>query len=133
MSPPRPARGSSSGLSDGVRAERVLPGSEGPRLIHRCPFFQARRESAWRVVRPILGYFTLASTMAMAANWPGPAKGLPAMPVAMVLLGRLAVVEDWQGRGIARLLLAAAREIAAASMRGAGGIGMAVDPADYVT
>jgi len=52
------------------------------------------------------------------------------MPVPMVLLGRIAVAEDWQGRGIARLLLAAARQIAAASMRGAGGIGMAVDPVD---
>jgi GNAT superfamily N-acetyltransferase len=80
--------------------------------------------------KPILGYFTLASTIAAAANWPGAAKGLPAMPVPMVLLGRLAVAEDWQGRGIARLLLAAAREIAAASMRGAGGVGLAVDPAD---
>jgi GNAT superfamily N-acetyltransferase len=50
------------------------------------------------------------------------------MPVPMVLLGRIAVAEDWQGRGIARLLLAAARQIAASSMRGAGGIGMAVDP-----
>jgi GNAT superfamily N-acetyltransferase len=80
--------------------------------------------------KPILGYFTLASTVATAANWPGAAKGLPAMPVPMVLLGRLAVAEEWQGRGIARLLLAAAREIAAASMRGAGGIGLAVDPAD---
>ena len=80
--------------------------------------------------KPILGYFTLASSVATAANWPGSAKGLPAMPVPLVLLGRLAVAEDWQGRGIARLLLAAAREIAAASMRGAGGIGLAVDPAD---
>jgi predicted N-acetyltransferase YhbS len=47
-----------------------------------------------------------------------------------VLLGRLAVAEGWQGRGIARLLLAAAREISAGSMRGAGGVGLAVDPAD---
>jgi ribosomal protein S18 acetylase RimI-like enzyme len=52
------------------------------------------------------------------------------MPVPVVLLGRLAVAEEWQGRGIARLLLAAAREIAANSMRGAGGIGLAVDPAN---
>jgi GNAT superfamily N-acetyltransferase len=80
--------------------------------------------------KPILGYFTLASSVATAAHWPGAAKGLPAMPVPLVLLGRLAVAEAWQGRGIARLLLAAAREIAAASMRGAGGIGLAVDPAD---
>jgi GNAT superfamily N-acetyltransferase len=83
-----------------------------------------------RKPKPVLGYFTLTSTVASAANWPGVAKGLPSMPVPMVLLGRIAVAEDWQGRGIARLLLAAARQIAAASMRGAGGIGMAVDPAD---
>lgn len=80
--------------------------------------------------KAVLGYFTLTSTVASAANWPGVSKGLPSMPVPMVLLGRIAVAEDWQGRGIARLLLAAARQIAAASMRGAGGIGMAVDPAD---
>jgi GNAT superfamily N-acetyltransferase len=79
--------------------------------------------------RPILGYFTLTSTLAKAANWPGAAKGLPAMPLPIVLLARLAVAEDWQGRGVARLLLAAAREIAAGSMRGVGGIGLAVDPA----
>ena len=79
--------------------------------------------------KPILGYFTLTSTLAKAANWPGAAKGLPAMPVPIVLLGRLAVAEDWRGHGIARLLLAAAREIAAGSMRGAGGVGLAVDPA----
>jgi GNAT superfamily N-acetyltransferase len=83
-----------------------------------------------RKPKPILGYFTLTSTLANAANWPGAAKGLPCMPVPVVLLGRLAVAEDWQGQGIARLLLAAAREIAARSMRGAGGVGMAVDPAD---
>lgn len=82
-----------------------------------------------RKPKPVLGYFTLTSTVATAANWPGVATSLPSMPVPMVLLGRLAVAEDWQGRGIARLLLAAARQIAAASMRGAGGIGMAVDPA----
>jgi GNAT superfamily N-acetyltransferase len=80
--------------------------------------------------KPILGYFTLTSTLAKAANWPGTVKGLPGMPVPIVLLGRLAVAEDWQGRGIARLLLAAAREISAGSMRGAGGVGLAVDPAD---
>lgn len=83
-----------------------------------------------RKPKAVLGYFTLTSTVASAANWPGAAKGLPSMPVPMVLLGRIAVAEDWQGQGIARLLLAAARQIAAASMRGAGGIGMAVDPAD---
>ena len=87
-------------------------------------------ERSIRTPKPVLGYFTLTSTVASAANWPGAAKGLPSMPVPMVLLGRMAVAESWQGQGIARLLLAAARQIAAASMRGAGGIGMAVDPAD---
>lgn len=79
---------------------------------------------------PILGYFTLTTILAEAANWPGAVKGLPGMPVPVVLLGRLAVALDWQGKGIARLLLAAAREIAASSMYGTGGIGLAVDAAD---
>jgi len=80
--------------------------------------------------KPVLGFFTLTCTLAAAADWPGVAKGLSAKPVPMVLLGRLAVAQDWQKRGIARLLLAAAREIAAGSMRASGGIGMVVDPAD---
>jgi GNAT superfamily N-acetyltransferase len=80
--------------------------------------------------KPIIGYFTLTTTLAKAANWPSVAKGLPGMPVPLVLLGRLAVAEAWQGHGIARLLLAAARQVAATSMRGAGGVGLAVDPAD---
>ena len=80
--------------------------------------------------KAILGYFTLTSTVASAVDWPGTAKGLPSMPVPLVLLGKLAVAESWQNRGIASLLLAAARQIAAASMRGSGGIGLAIDPAD---
>lgn len=87
-------------------------------------------ERGARKPKPVLGYFTLTGTLAKAADWPGAAKGLPFMPVPIVLLGRLAVADDCQRRGIARLLLAAAREIAAASMRGTGGVGMAVDPAD---
>lgn len=46
------------------------------------------------------------------------------------MLGRLAVAQEHQGGGIARLLLAAARKIAADSMRGSGGIGLAVDALD---
>jgi GNAT superfamily N-acetyltransferase len=79
---------------------------------------------------PILGYFTLTMILAEAANWPGAAKGLPKMPVPIVLLGRLAVSLSWQKKGIAPLLLAAAREIAGSSMQGTGGIGLAVDAAD---
>jgi GNAT superfamily N-acetyltransferase len=81
-------------------------------------------------LKPVLGYFTLTTVLAEAANWPGVAKGLPNMPVPLVLLGRLAVAEDWQGKGIARLLLAAARGISSSSMHGTGGIGLAVDAAD---
>ena len=80
--------------------------------------------------KPVLGYFTLTTVLAEAVDWPGAARGLPRMPVPVVLLGRLAVAEGAQEKGIARLLLAAAREIAAASMRGTGGIGLAVDAAD---
>lgn len=83
-----------------------------------------------RKPKPVLGYFTLTSTIAKVAHWPGATKGLPVMPLPIVLLGRLAVAEDWQGRGIARLLLAAARKISARSMQGTGGVGLAVDPAD---
>jgi ribosomal protein S18 acetylase RimI-like enzyme len=87
-------------------------------------------ERGARRPKPVLGYITLTSTLAKAADWPGAAKGLPSMPVPLVLLGRLAVAETWQGRGIASLLLAAAREISSASMQGPGGIGLAVDAAD---
>jgi GNAT superfamily N-acetyltransferase len=80
--------------------------------------------------KPILGYFTLTTLLAEAKDWPDAAKGLPRMPVPVVLLGRLAVDQKHQGQGIARLLLAAAREIAASAMRGTGGIGLAVDAAE---
>ena len=87
-------------------------------------------ERGARKPKPVLGYFTLTTTLAKASDWPGAVKGLPSMPVPLVLLGRLAVAETWQGRGAASLLLAAAREISAASMQGTGGIGLAVDAAD---
>lgn len=87
-------------------------------------------ERGARRPKPVLGYITLTGTLAKATHWPGAAKGLPSMPVPLVLLGRLAVAETWQGRGIANLLLAAAREISSASMHGTGGIGLAVDAAD---
>lgn len=80
--------------------------------------------------KTIIGYFTLTSSLAKAANWPHVVKGLPSMQVPIVLLGRMAVSKNWQGQGISRLLLAAARSIAAEAMRGVGGIGLAVDPAN---
>jgi GNAT superfamily N-acetyltransferase len=110
--------------------ERYLQETAKGHLTKGVSITRVLVERSSRKPKPVLGYFTVTSTVATSAKWPGAAKGLPTMPVPMVLLGRLAVAEDWQGRGIARLLLAAARQIAAASMRGAGGIGMAVDPAD---
>ncbi len=80
--------------------------------------------------KPVLGYYTLTTVLAEATAWPGASNGLPRMPVPVVLLGRLAVAQEHQGGGIARLLLAAARKIAADSMRGSGGIGLAVDALD---
>jgi GNAT superfamily N-acetyltransferase len=77
--------------------------------------------------KPVLGYFTLTMIMAEASDWPGAVRGLPRMPVPVVLLGRLAVAGAQQGKGISRLLLAAARDIAASSLQGTGGIGLAVD------
>jgi GNAT superfamily N-acetyltransferase len=58
-------------------------------------------ERSTRKPKPILGYFILTSTLAKAGKWPGIAKSLSPIPVPIVLLGRLAVAEDWQGRGIA--------------------------------
>ena len=79
--------------------------------------------------KPILGYFTLTTVLAEARNWPNIKKGLPRTAVPVVLLGRLAVANEAQGKGIGHLLLAAAREIAATSLRGTGGVGLAVDAA----
>jgi GNAT superfamily N-acetyltransferase len=110
--------------------ERYLRETAKGHLAKGVSITRVMVERGVRKPKPILGYFTLTSTLAKAADWPGTVKGLPAMPVPLVLLGRLAVADEWQGHGIARLLLSAAREIAARSMRGTGGIGMAVDPAD---
>lgn len=110
--------------------ERYLRETAKGHLTKGLSITRVMVERSARKPKPILGYFTLTSTLAKAANWPGATKGLPSMPVPIVLLGRLAVAEDWQGQGIARLLFAAAREIAAGSMRGAGGVGLAVDPAE---
>lgn len=83
-----------------------------------------------RVPVPVIGYFTLTTVVAEATAWPGTSKGLPRMPVPVVLLGKLAVAGEHQGKGGASLLLAAARELAATSIQGTGGIGLAVNAAD---
>ena len=80
--------------------------------------------------KPVVGYFTLTTIVAEAKDWPGTIKGLPKMPVPVILLGRLAVQEGHQGKGLARLLLAAARQIANSALRNTGGIGLAVDAAE---
>ncbi len=80
--------------------------------------------------KPIAGYFTLSGLQVEAREWPGAAKGLPKGPAPAVLLGRLAVGLDWQGRGLGGVLLAGARQIASEALERTAGIGLVVDAAD---
>lgn len=72
----------------------------------------------------VVGYFSLTMGSVLRADTPAKlVRGLPAYPVGMVLLARLAVDQSQQGRGIGALLLAealrkavAAGEVAAARL-----------------
>lgn len=72
----------------------------------------------------VLGYFSLTMGSVLRADAPAKlVRGLPAYPVGMVLLARLAVDRHEQGRGLGALLLAealrkavAAGEVAAARL-----------------
>jgi GNAT superfamily N-acetyltransferase len=77
--------------------------------------------------KPILGYFTLTQISVDARDWPGAQRGLPRLPVAAVLLGRLAVARSMQNKGISRMLVASAAQIALQAIDLCGGIGLAVD------
>ena len=56
-------------------------------------------------VPEILGYYTLASGKVLFENLPHTKKLPPAMPVPVILLGRLAVDIHQQGTGLGKLLL----------------------------
>jgi ribosomal protein S18 acetylase RimI-like enzyme len=99
-------------LAKGVSVTRVLVGSESS------------------PPKEILGYFTLSTITIEVSSWPGAPKNLPRQPVSAVLLGRLAVSNQTQGRGIGAMLVAAARQIARETIARTGGLGMVVDAAN---
>lgn len=80
--------------------------------------------------KPILGYFTLSTIVVEATAWPGAPKSLPRQPISAVLLGRLAVSKEAQGKGIGSMLVAVARQLAGEAILRTGGLGMVVDAAN---
>jgi len=79
--------------------------------------------------KPVLGFFTLSGIVVEAKPWPGAPKGLPSQAVPAVLLGRLAVASEFQGKGIGAMLVATARQLAYETITRTGGIGLVVDAA----
>ncbi len=53
----------------------------------------------------VIGYFTLASGAISIAEAPSRARRNMPDPIPMAVLGRLAIDQAWQGRGLGRLLL----------------------------
>jgi GNAT superfamily N-acetyltransferase len=82
-----------------------------------------------RVPKPVLGFITLSGIVVEAKPWPGNPKGLPNQAVPAVLLGRLAVAAEHQGKGLGSLLVATACQLAHETMIRTGGIGLVVDAA----
>lgn len=80
--------------------------------------------------KQIAGYFTLTVCEAVAGAWPLAPKGLPNRPVPVVLLGRLAVAQSAQGKGLGAALVEAAIAIAAEAVALVGGAGLMVDAAN---
>ncbi|MFV1996184.1 MAG: GNAT family N-acetyltransferase [Verrucomicrobiales bacterium] len=79
--------------------------------------------------KPILGFITLSQISVEARSWVG-AKGLPRSPVSAVLLGRMGVAEEEQGKGLSRMLVASACQLARDVIAACGGIGLVVDAAN---
>jgi GNAT superfamily N-acetyltransferase len=77
----------------------------------------------------VLGYYTLASGRITFENLPDKRK-LPHMPIPVVLLGRLAVDNRQQGRGLGKLLLMHALWRAGRIAREAGVFAVEVDAID---
>ena len=80
--------------------------------------------------KAVLGYFTLSNITVEAREWPSAPKGLPVQAVSAVLLGRLAVAQASQGKGIGSMLVATARQLARETIVRISGIGMVVDAAN---
>lgn len=78
--------------------------------------------------KAIIGFFTLSQISVEARAWDG-TRGLPHSPVPAVLLGRMGVDVSEQGRGLSRMLVAAACQLALDAIDACGGIGLVVDAA----
>ncbi len=98
-------------LEKGISVTRVLVAADAP------------------FPKPVLGFFTLSGLMVEARFWPDAPKGLPNQAVPAVLLGRLAVAAEHQGKGLGAMLVATACQLAYQTIIRIGGIGMVVDAA----
>jgi len=79
----------------------------------------------------VAGYFSLAMGSVLRANAPTKlVRGLPAYPVGMVLLARLAVDQREQGKGVGALLLSEALRKAVAAGEAAAARLVVVDAVD---
>ena len=79
----------------------------------------------------VVGYFSLTTGSVLRANAPTKlVRGLPAYPVGMVLLARLAVDRREQGKGVGALLLAEALRKAVAAGEAAAARLVVVDAVD---
>ncbi len=79
----------------------------------------------------VLGYFSLTMGSVLRADAPVKlVRGLPAYPVGMVLLARLAIVRDEQGKGLGAALLAEALRKAVAAGEAAAARLVVVDAID---
>lgn len=79
----------------------------------------------------VVGYFALTmGSLQRAEAPPRLVRGLPSYPVGMVLLARLAVERQWQGRGLGATLLAEALRKAVAAGEAAAARLVVVDAID---
>jgi GNAT superfamily N-acetyltransferase len=65
----------------------------------------ASRTYVIAVQHRVIGYFTLASGAITLAEAPSRTRRNMPDPIPMTVLGRLAIDQQWQGRGLGRLLL----------------------------
>jgi GNAT superfamily N-acetyltransferase len=84
----------------------------------------ASRTYVIAVQHRVIGYFTLASGAITLAEAPSRARRNMPDPIPMTVLGRLAIDQEWQNRGLGRLLLrdAILRTCQAAAIIGVRGL-----------
>lgn len=80
----------------------------------------ASRTYVVAVDRRVVGYYALASGSVMAAETPGSIRRNMPDPIPVMVLGRLAVDQAWQGKGVGKALLrdAIIRTLQAAEIAG---------------